>query len=130
MRCAIVLSICGLLLCAGCGDQQSPQPPTEHTAPALTQERAPTASTIPAPAADLPAELELSERAVLAWFDTLGFPDLANRKFVRVIFGPPDDPNNEQPATDEPITYGFLQSDGEHEFTVFTLAFLLKPCSL
>lgn len=63
--------------------------------------------------------LTAEEKRAFAWFDTLGFPDVTERLFVRVATGEWFVHNNDPPENS--YEFGFLLEDAGDAFTVFML---------
>jgi hypothetical protein len=59
-----------------------------------------------------------ADQKAIAWFDTLGFPDLAKKKCVRVATGMWSQSGNDSPVNR--YVLAFLLSEKGDEFTVFT----------
>ncbi len=67
------------------------------------------------------AALAAERRQAFAWADTLGWPDVKQRKFVRVATG---EPGGDKVNPTISYDYGFLIEDREGSFKVFTVGWL------
>ena len=116
--------------CIGCSNQ-SPPIPSPHTSNA---DPVPTAKTSEDVRSETESYLSKESRELFAWYDTLGFPDLNKRKYVRFSEGfifhhhlsnSPRDTLSYSPH----VFHGFLIETFDQEFELFTLGLRTKIAS-
>lgn len=125
------LTVACVLLVAGCSEKTQHQEAIQHsvTPTPASKPEAPNEGPRVATAGHESALTEV-DKHVIEWFDSLGFPDLAELKLVRITFGGGILVGNEEAANDSMLA--FLLSSDEREFSVLTLdlnerQFALRP---
>lgn len=115
-RATFVVWLFGGCLCLGCSGGELPPPVWADKPPPAVGAAPSTAVQAATPIAKPEVILSPAEQKLFAWLDTLGFPDLAQRQFVQVK---PQD--LARPLAFDRLPRGFLLSENEQTFTVFTL---------